>query len=315
MSKYKARKLEKEKLLSQIPKVDENGISFTKIQMRNMMKRVKKGLPPLLSQKEEEERLRRIKVEKKREEEELKTLLYDGEEKEKSDDDDSNNDQGDEEEQNDDDNDEDTQSSNPLDVSTDAQDLGEEDVSMEKRENKRAKTNLHQHKKKRTKPVPPDYVCQACLNKNTPPVHWIYDCPNKIHKPGTNQISKKNRGFHDPSSHKVFVSGLPFTAKAKDVEHYFEKEKECGKVVNVKMLTFEDSFRCKGQAFVTFATEQEAKKALTLNGICLESFDDQKQKGKTNKASKSVKSDIGEKKKALKLGVKKVLSRIVTKQK
>ena len=48
MSKYKARKLEKEKLLSQIPKVDENGISFTKIQMRNMMKRVKKGLPPLL---------------------------------------------------------------------------------------------------------------------------------------------------------------------------------------------------------------------------------------------------------------------------
>jgi RNA recognition motif-containing protein len=82
-------------------------------------------------------------------------------------------------------------------------------------------------------------------------------------------LKKKLRGIHDPASRKVFISGLPFDAKPKEVEMYFEKEMKCGKVVHCKLLQFEDTNRCKGTGFLTFETDEGAKKALKLNGTVL----------------------------------------------
>merc|ERR1711976_1090786 len=105
-------------------------------------------------------------------------------------------------------------------------------------------TEQRPKKKRRTKPVPSDYTCMACNNKHQP-LHWIYDCPDKVYKPGANKLKKRLRGIHDPSSRKVFISGLPFDAKSKDVELYFEQEKKCGKLVNCKLLQFEDTGRLR----------------------------------------------------------------------
>ena len=122
-------------------------------------------------------------------------------------------------------------------------------------------------KAKRSKPVPPDYTCMACQNRHSP-AHWIYDCPEKERRPGSNHVKKKLRGLNQPSSCKVFVSGLPFEIKSREVEKYFATS--CGKVVHCKLLTFEDTKRCKGQAFVTFEEEESAKKALKMTGEVLD---------------------------------------------
>ena len=159
-------------------------------------------------------------------------------------------------------------------------------------------------KAKRSKPVPPDYTCMACQNRHSP-AHWIYDCPDKERRPGSNHVKKKLRGINQPSSCKVFVSGLPFEIKSRDVEKYFATS--CGKVVHCKLLTFEDTKRCKGQAFVTFEEEESAKKALKMTG---EVLDYEPEDG--GKKKKKSKDDAGMPKKALTLKVSKVKSRVAT---
>jgi RNA recognition motif-containing protein len=161
-------------------------------------------------------------------------------------------------------------------------------------------------KKARTKEVPADYVCRAC-NNEIKPLHWIYDCPNKLYKPGTNKVKKGLRGINDPDSRKVFISGLPFDAKTKEVEMYFEKEMKCGKVVHCKLLQFEDTKRCKGSGFLTFETDEGAQKALKLNGKVL-SLPTKDEDGKKKSSKKQTKQQ-----KELRLGVKKLLNRTITK--
>lgn len=160
-------------------------------------------------------------------------------------------------------------------------------------------------RKKRSKPVPDDYVCRACQNKHSP-AHWIYDCPNKITVKGTNHVSKKLRGIHAPNDRKCFVSGLAFDMKKKDVERLF---KDCGTIVHCKLLTFPDTGRCKGQAYVTFESEASAKKAMKLSGTTVSNDDDAKSKKKKKQESPN------HKRKELKLKVTKVLNRTVTKHK
>jgi len=120
----------------------------------------------------------------------------------------------------------------------------------------------------------------ACQNKATPSgidadpptPHWIYDCPLKKTKKGCNKIAKKLRGMHDPPSRKVFVGGLPFDCDEGAVKSFFDdglsKTTTYGDgVVHVKLLKFEDSKRCKGQAFLTFDTDEGAAAAMsTMNG-------------------------------------------------
>jgi len=274
------KKAEKAELLDKIPKVDEDGIAYTKIQIKRMVKRVKRGLDPVPTEQEERERARQIRLEKQEEENDLA-----GSDNEQS--------ESDEEGQDEEDNKMPNDSADAKEgVSKDDEDLSESKSQPLK-------------KKKRSKAVPSDYTCMACKNKHAP-LHWIYDCPDKVYKPGTNQVKKRKRGIHDPSSQKVFVSGLPFDVNNKDVTAYFEKQMKCGTVVDCKLLLFEDTKRCKGTGFVTFDSDEGAKKAMALNGTVL---DFPKKKDEDKKKDKGA----GKPQKELTLFVKKVLNRTMTK--
>jgi len=263
------RKEEKAKLLEKIPKLDSNGIAYTKIQIRRMMRRLKKGLQPVPTEEEEREMKRQRKRDKQIEEAELVGIFYDRKPIDHRSDDneteEEDSDAGHDEEENENHSDKEVD----LDMSKEADKPKHylQEVSHEM-DDTSSKTFLPQ--KGRSKPVPPNYVCQACQNKHSP-VHWIYNCPDKVHRPGCNQLSKKDRGINIPSARKLFVSGLPFDWKHKDVVEFFRKECDAT-VVHCKLLMFEDTKRCKGQAFVTFDKEESAKKGLKLHGKALESF-------------------------------------------
>jgi hypothetical protein len=287
------RKDEKTQLLEQIPKVDSNGIAYTKIQIRRMMRRVKNGLQPVPTEEEERQMKRERKREKQMEEDELAGILYDRKtlEDPMDDDDDDNNDDNDD--GNDEQQEDEGDGEEEVDLLEKDEDVDDEEPKAQVDSATRQDGNPKK-KPKSLKPVPSDYICQACQNKHTP-IHWIYDCPDKIYRPGCNKLTKKERGIHIPSERKVFVSGLPFDWKNKDVVDLFLKE--CGAVVeHCKLLMFEDTKRCKGQAFVTFDNEESAKKGLKLHGKALESL---------NKKT----AQDGNSRKELTLGVTKVQNR------
>lgn len=276
----KRKKEEKQALLSKVPTVDQDGIAYTKIQIKRMMKRVKRGLDPVPTEEEEREILRARKAEEKETELEMADMLFRKEDVNGDREDDIEDQSGDENES----------------VDVDITDDEEEDKSK-----KDVSAARHLIKKKaRSKPVPNDYVCSACKNAHSP-AHWIYDCPDKLYQPGTNQKKKSLRGIHESSAKKVFVSGLPFDATIKSVTDYFENDLKCGKVENCKLLTFEDTKRCKGQGFITFETELAAANALKKNGTVMNMSS---QKGQNSKGIRT---------KELRLGVKNVVNRALTK--
>lgn len=287
VDKKAQRKDAKKELMDQVPETDEHGIAYSKLQRRRMMKRVKRGLAPVPTQAEEDERLRQEKQLKREEEDELAGMMYNDNQEEEKDDNEEQEDDDDEPMQNVDD------------------DKPKEDP------NKFAGTKASEYtnptkKKKRSKPVPVDYVCSACKNKHEP-IHWIYDCPDKVTVRGTNGVSKSTKGNNDPDDKKVFVSGLPFEAKRKDVEALFSS---CGKLLQCKLLTFPDTGRCKGQAYLTFETEEEAKKAVALSGTTIDNKADDNNNKKTKKGE-TIKAPA---RNELKLKVSKMLSRTATKQ-
>ena len=63
-----------------------------------------------------------------------------------------------------------------------------------------------------------------------------------------------------PPNKRVFVGNLGFDVTKEDlIEHYTQ----CGEVVDLHMATFEDTGKCKGFAWVTFAELDAAKAAVT----------------------------------------------------
>jgi len=278
--KKAAKKDEKSSLLDKVPKTDEHGISYTKIQIRRMSRRVKRGLPPVPTEAEEQERLREIKKEKALEEEELSGLIFDrtnGAEAGESGEDEV------------------------VGVDEDSAENG----NVEDKGTTNAESGVCRpvKKKKTNKPVPSDYVCQACKNKHTPP-HWIYDCPDKVCKPGSNQIKKNKKGVNPPDPRKVYVSGMPFGVKQREVKTFFEQTSNCGKIQKCHLVTFKDEFkRCKGEAFLTFETEEGAKKAISVSGETM-AIDEKKDKGETKEGNN------GSEKKELLLKVTKVVNKI-----
>jgi hypothetical protein len=285
------RKKEKEFLLAKVPKVDKDGVIYTKLQIRRMTKRVKRGLAPVPTAKEENDRLRRD-AELRREDD----VLYTNEDEQDDDDDDDEEDKAENGDAMDEDNG--IEKNGKFDASEDDKDEANDEPKM-------SVANPSPNKKaKRNKPVPEDYVCSACKNKHAP-VHWIYDCPEKITKKGTNQKKKKLRGLNEPDAKKVFISGLPFEAKTKDVESLF---RSCGTIAFCKLITFEDTGRCKGNAYISFDTEDAAKKALKLSGTTIDNI-------VSEDTSKKSKKDEAPKRKDLKLKVSKVLNRRFTHKK
>jgi RNA recognition motif-containing protein len=62
-----------------------------------------------------------------------------------------------------------------------------------------------------------------------------------------------------PPSRRVFVGNLGFDVEKVDLETHFA---QCGEVLDVHMATFEDSGKCKGFAWVTFASEDASTAAV-----------------------------------------------------
>ena len=324
----KKRRLEREKLLELVPKVDENGISYTKQQIRLMRNRVQKGLHPIETPAEKHHRM--VEEARIRREVEAELAGFD-----QNDQDDNGNGNYDDHDNNKDENHDNIQSDSRLlktpKSHTDdnvADHTDQPDYSYEKRPSTEDPTERPPMKKKRrAKPVPPDYVCSACrgTNKDQPP-HWIYDCAYKKTMPGTNQVSRKKRGLHDPLETKLFVSGLPFDSTVHTVTELFTSHHQREQhaqgtaatttttnnnkepavvVVHCKLIQFADTKRCKGQAFVTFATPAAAHHAMTLNGtMVIPSSSSSKTATKTNVGTT----------KELKLKITKVLNRALTKK-
>ena len=105
----------------------------------------------------------------------------------------------------------------------------------------------------------------------------------------------------------MFVSGLPFDVKSIHVEELFST---CGKVANCKLIKFEDTGRCKGQAYIAFETEEAAQMALKLSGTTVNA---EKLVGKKD-GKKKKQPSTSLPKKDLKLSVSKMLNRRVTKR-
>ncbi|KAL7490138.1 hypothetical protein ACHAW6_015940 [Cyclotella cf. meneghiniana] len=305
-----SKKQAKAELLTKIPTHDPEGIPYSKIQLRRMKRRVKNGLNPIPTEEEERE-IERRKEEEKRE---VDACLFgndvEAEETNRYDEDGDAN-------QNEDGTDEEDEDS----VNNRQEELHPTNDASEKtatNTNEQHQSQPPSKKTKRSKPVPPDYICQACQNKPsdntefTP--HWIYDCPLKVTHRGCNAIAKRLRGLHDPPSRKVFVSGLPFDVTEGSVKRFFEENVSNGEdteVIHVKLIKFEDSQRCKGQGILTFDSDEGAKAALKLNGCIWSAADasiiDKKKKGKETEKKKDGKQ--------LRLKISKVLNRFVTKQK
>lgn len=237
------RKELEQKALSLLPK-DQQNKSFSKQELRRMRKRIARGLPPLETEQEQNERRRREKQLQREEQDELAGLVDELNKREAN-------------------------MSEDMEPRDDKKTDGVDDETSKESQKDRGKdhnepAHVQQITKKnmRAKPVPFDYVCFACNNRNEPR-HWIYDCPDKITVKGCNQLSAKQKGLQNPDSRKVFVSGLSFDVNFKGIVEIFGS---CGKILHCKLLTFEDSKRCKGQAILSFETDQAAKKALLLNG-------------------------------------------------
>lgn len=284
-----ARRQEKDELLEKVPKVDEHGIAYTKLQIKRMLKRVKQGLNPIPTEAEERERLRNEAQLRREEQAELAGLIFTKNE--------NGEDTGDEssvvkEEGNRDD---DSNREGEEDNTDDAKDKGGEQETIAQSEQVPPKK-----KTKRSKPVPRDYTCMACSNRHSP-IHWIYDCPDKKTMKGINNKKKKERGLHEPDSRKVFLSGLPFEIKPDSVAQLFQ---DCGKMVSCKLLKFKDTGRCNGQAYVSFETDEAASKALKLSGTMIDNIADDDKKKK-----KSKESATSNKRPQLKLKISRVLNR------
>ncbi|KAL9054873.1 MAG: hypothetical protein Q9162_003906 [Coniocarpon cinnabarinum] len=81
---------------------------------------------------------------------------------------------------------------------------------------------------------------------------------------------KQDSGTNKIVSRRVFVGNLSFDATVEDLEKLFEK---CGTIEHVHMATFEDSGKCKGFAWVTFAADEAAKSA--VKGVVIEEVPDE----------------------------------------
>ncbi|KAL7545614.1 hypothetical protein ACHAWF_008963 [Thalassiosira exigua] len=288
-----AKESERARLLALIPAKDPDGIPYGKLQIRRMMRRAKHGLDPIATEEEERE-MREREGRERREEEAL--YANDGD-----DGDEAGGGDGEEDEEG-------------AGGGADGGEEGGEAVPS----SPRSPPPPRKKKRPRSKPVPSDYVCMACRNEcpDFAP-HWIYDCPMKRTERGCNKVAKRLRGLNEPDERKVFVSGLPFDCDEGGVERFFaegvdSKPMVDSKPIHCKLLRFEDSKRCKGQAFLTFASDEGATRALTLSGSPWRDVEEPGTSRKTKKGKKKDEKEDGGRKE-LRLKVTRVLNRRATK--
>lgn len=124
------------------------------------------------------------------------------------------------------------------------------------------------------KELPSGYICKACGSSE----HAIYECPNKISKKKESKTnndtiikSERSNKLKSPSTiqkedRKLIITGLPFDTNKQKLQSILS-EYEC-ETTFIHLVTFSDSHKCKGIAFVTMKTNECVNKALNnINGI------------------------------------------------
>ena len=79
-------------------------------------------------------------------------------------------------------------------------------------------------------------------------------------------MAVSEEGF-DPK--RIYCGGLPFRYTSEQIQEYWEY---CGEVEEVDMMTFPDSGRFRGIAFITFKDPASATKALQYDGEHLDGY-------------------------------------------
>ncbi|XP_047946593.1 phragmoplastin interacting protein 1-like [Salvia hispanica] len=82
-------------------------------------------------------------------------------------------------------------------------------------------------------------------------------------------VSIDNDRINLESSQKVYVGGIPYYSNEDDIRSYFEG---CGTITFIDCMTFPDTGKFRGIAFITFKTEAAAKRALALDGSDMGGF-------------------------------------------
>lgn len=237
------RKRRRQALLEQLATQVDNISQYNKQQLRRMCKRIERGLDPIETPKERHERLVQDAALRRVEEAELAGLVQANASGQQQDEEDA-----------------------PAAMTT--ENLCSSESSGTHPGAQETPQQFATKKQRRGKPVPNDYVCFACQNSIQPP-HWIYDCPQKETVRGTNQVCKKKRGMSDPSKNKLFLSGLPFDTTIPDLKQLVADKTSCA-VEQCRLVTFPDSKRCKGQAYVSLRSVEEATKVRqALHGLTL----------------------------------------------
>ncbi|KAG6548900.1 hypothetical protein Mapa_009663 [Marchantia paleacea] len=91
---------------------------------------------------------------------------------------------------------------------------------------------------------------------------------------------------------KVYVGGMPYYVSEDDIVEYFA---ECGKIKELDCVLFPDTGKFRGLAFITFETEESARKCLEWDGADMGGRFLKITKAKASKVNKS--AELGEVKK------------------
>lgn len=154
-----------------------------------------------------------------------------------------------------------------------------DDSSTNSEENTQKSTQIERKKRKaegenletKSSTLPPGYQCKICGDFS----HSIYDCPQRVPRKKLekgisveDKASTASNNFKSEENESVYMSGLPFSTTKESLDEFLRAEGF--EPSSIKLVPFEDnSSKCRGIAFISFADCSTAKRALALTGRSL----------------------------------------------
>uniref|UniRef100_A0A803M2R5 Uncharacterized protein n=1 Tax=Chenopodium quinoa TaxID=63459 RepID=A0A803M2R5_CHEQI len=83
------------------------------------------------------------------------------------------------------------------------------------------------------------------------------------------QIVDETREGNEDDCKKVYVGGMPYSSTEDDMWSFFD---HCGTITDIDCMKFPETGKFRGIAFISFKTEEAAKKALALDGSEMDGF-------------------------------------------